>query len=556
MNMKKHLISFLLAIVILLPAHTLGQDKNFEIAKNIEILTTLYKELNSNYVDEIQPGELMTTSIEAMLESLDPYTNYIPESEVEDYRFMTTGKYGGIGSLIQKKDNYVIISEPYEGFPAQKAGLIAGDRILEINGESAVGKNTEEVSNILKGQPGSELNLLVERDGTEGPFEVKLTRENIKIDNVTYYGMLNSGIGYIRLSSFTQNAWREFRNAFQDLKKNNEMNGLIIDLRGNGGGLLTESVNIANLFIQKDELIVSTKGKLQDKNKIYKTQMQALDTDIPIAVLVNGASASASEILSGSMQDLDRGVVIGQRTYGKGLVQNVVPLSYNAKAKITVAKYYIPSGRCIQAIDYSHKNANGDSEKVADSLINEYRTRNKRKVYDGRGIKPDIVLEKQELSNIAYSLFVNNLIFDYATKYALQHDSIPPIENFKISDEMYADFKEFISDKNYDYTTESEKALKKLKKSAREEKYFDAIKDEYEALVEKIKHDKSEDLQKFQEEIRDLLKIEIASRYYYQKGKIQASLNDDPEIEAAVKLLRNEERYKEILSNPELTLKK
>lgn len=551
--MKKGIL--LIIAVVGLSLASIGQNNNFEIAKNIEIYTSLYKELNENYVDEIQPGELMQTGIEAMLESLDPYTNYIPESDVEDYRFMTTGQYGGIGSLIHKQDEYVVISEPYKGFPAEEAGLKAGDKIAAINGESAKGKSTGDVSNILKGQPGTSIQLTIIREGFEEPIVKDLERKTIRIDNVTYYGMLDHNIGYINLNGFTQNAWKEVRKAFTNLRSNNELEGLIIDLRGNGGGLLTEAVNVANLFIEKDELIVSTKGKLKDKNKTYKTRFQPLDKDLPLAIMVNGSSASASEILSGAAQDLDRGVVIGQRTFGKGLVQNVVPLSYNAKAKITVAKYYIPSGRCIQAIDYSHKDENGNADKIPDSLISEFKTRNGRLVYDGGGIKPDLVLEQQRLSNISLALYTKFLIFDYANKFARQHDSIPPARDFEITDEIYGDFKNFIADKDYDYTTQSEKTLEKLKEYSEKEKYFEAIEGEYEALEQKMMHDKDDDLIEFRDEIEELLKIEIVSRYYYQEGKVIASLEDDPEIRKAIEVLTDSEKYNELLGTKDITQK-
>lgn len=554
--MKRRIYILLIIASLITPFLGSGQNNNFEISKNIDIFTTLYKELNTNYVDEIQAGELMQTGIEAILESLDPYTNYIPESEIEDYRFMTTGQYGGIGSLIHRQNNYVIISEPYEGFPAQKAGLKAGDKILEVNGETAIGKSTGDVSDILKGQPGTTLKLLLEREGEKKPFEKEIIRETIKIDNVSYFGMLDGNIGYIQLSGFTQNAWREFKNAFAELRKDNTLKGLIIDLRGNGGGLLMEAVNITNLFVEKDQLVVSTKGKLKDKNKIYKTSFQPVDTEIPIVVLVNGASASASEILSGAIQDLDRGVVIGKKTFGKGLVQNVVPLSYNAKAKITVAKYYIPSGRCIQAIDYSSKDENGNSGKIPDSLINEFKTKNGRIVYDGGGISPDIETESKMISNIAMSLFTKFLIFNYATRFEQEHASIPPADDFEITGEIYEDFVQFISDKEYDYTTESEKSLKKLKMHAEKEKYFDAIKDEFEALNEKMKHNKDEDLYTFQDEIKELLKIEIVSRYYFQKGKVIAALQNDPEVKQAIEILQDKEQYLEVLQNSELSQNK
>jgi carboxyl-terminal processing protease len=543
--MRKNTLSLIIAIILLCPALGFSQNNNFEIAKNLEILTTLYKELNTNYVDEVQPGKLIKTGIDAMLESLDPYTNYIPESEIEDYKFMTTGQYGGIGSLIHRQGDYVIISEPYAGFPAVKAGLKAGDKIIAINGKSAEGKTTEEISNVLKGQPGSSMEIEIEREGKQHDFEI--IRETIKIDNVSYFGMIDDKIGYIKLTGFTQNAWKEVKNALVDLKKNTGLQGLIIDLRGNGGGLLTESVNITNLFVDKGELIVSTKGKLQDKNKVYKTQFYPIDTEIPIAVLVNSGSASASEILSGAIQDLDRGIIIGKRTYGKGLVQNVVSLSYNAKAKLTVAKYYIPSGRCIQAIDYSHRNEDGSVSKIPDSLINEFRTKNNRLVYDGGGIEPDIKLKSEMMSNIGFSLFTKFLIFDYATKFASENDSILPADKFVITDEIYADFVEFLADKNYEYTTESEKSLNDLKKYAKKEKYFDAIQEDYQVLMDKIKHDKGEDLYEFQAEIKDLLQMEIAGRYYYQQGKIMAAIQNDPEIKEAVKILNNKDEYESVL---------
>jgi carboxyl-terminal processing protease len=537
-----------LVLTALFSVNSMGQgSNNFEISKNLDIYTTLFRELNANYVDEINPGDLMQSGIESMLESLDPYTVYIPESKVEDYKLITTGQYGGIGALIHTQNDYVIISEPYENFPAYKSGLKAGDKILEVNGDEAMGKNSSEVSEILKGQPGTTVKLKVERYNEEAPLTFEIIREKIKIDNIPYYGMLNDHVGYIKLTGFTQNAGNEVKKALLELKKNESLKGLILDLRGNGGGLLNEAVNIANIFVDKGQLVVSTKGKVKTRNQDHYTRYPATDKSIPLAILVNGASASASEIVAGAIQDLDRGVVIGQKTFGKGLVQNVIPLSYNAQVKITVAKYYIPSGRCIQAIDYSHKNGNGGYDKIPDSLISEFQTRNGRKVYDGGGIDPDIKLKEESFSNISASLFTKYLIFDYATIYAANHSEIPPAEEFTVTDEIFEDFVGYISDKDYDYTTECEEKLEALKKAAKREHYFEAIKEEYEQLYNDLMHNKEEDLYTFQDEIKELLKLEIVSRYYYQKGKIISTLNDDPEIAKAIEVLDDQTQYDAIL---------
>jgi carboxyl-terminal processing protease len=522
-------------------------NNSFEILKNLDIYATLIKELNEHYVDDINPGELTKTGIDAMLESLDPYTNYIPESEVEDYKFITTGEYGGIGALIHQQGDYVIISEPYEGSPAQKADIRAGDKILEINGQSTKGKSYSDVSTILKGQAGTPITIKLLRDGEEKPVEKNITREIIKVDNIPYSGIVSNNIGYIKLNSFTQNAGQEVKQAFLKLKEGNDLKGLIIDIRGNGGGLLDEAVNITNIFIDKGQEVVSTKGKMPDKNFTHRTLYPPVDLNIPLAVLVDRQSASASEILSGAMQDLDRGVIIGQRTYGKGLVQNVIPLSFNAQMKVTVAKYYIPSGRCIQAIDYSHKNKQGSFSLYPDSLIHAFKTKNGRTVYEGRGIKPDVITTPISYSNIAMSLYTKYLIFDYATKFKREHAVIPPAGEFQVTDSIFNDFQKFIAGKNYSYTTKSEQALEDLKKNAQAEHYFNAIKPEYDALNSQMENDKKGDLLKFKNQIEDLMRVEIAGRYYYQKGKVKSSLEDDTDLAQAVKTLHDPALYKSIL---------
>ena len=535
-------------VLILNSLFGLSQNSNnFEISKNFDIYSTLFKELNTNYVDEISPGELMETGIDAMLESLDPYTVYIPESEVEDYKFITTGQYGGIGALIHKQGDYVVVAEPYEGKPAHKAGLKAGDKILEIDGKSAKGKSTGDISAILKGQAGTDVTLLIERDGTDEPIVIDLVRDNVKIDNIPYYGIVADGIGYIKLIGFTQRAGKEVKEAFTDLKKNNELKGIILDLRGNGGGLLQEAVNITNIFVDKGQPIVSTKGKLPTKNHSYKTVMEPVDNEIPLVVLVDNYSASASEIVAGALQDIDRGVIVGQRTFGKGLVQNVIPLSYNAQAKITVAKYYIPSGRCIQAIDYSHKDDNGHADKIPDSLRTAFKTINGRTVYDGIGIEPDIETKSEELSSLSYTLLTEYLFFTYATKFERDHSEILPAEEFRITDEIYDDFIAYLSDKDIDYTTKCEETLDKLKEYAEEEKYFEDIRAEYENLVITMKKRKEDDIKKHKEEIKRILRLEIISRYYYQKGKIISSLIDDVDLTKAIEIINAQDSYLAIL---------
>jgi carboxyl-terminal processing protease len=523
-------------------------QQGFEIMKNLDIYSNIIKELNQDYVDEINPGELSQAGIDAMLESLDPYTNFIPESQVEDYKFITTGQYGGIGALIHQQGEFVVISEPYEGSPAQKSGLKAGDKILEINGKPAKGKTYDDVSSFLKGQAGTTVNLLIRRDSENKQFEKTITREIIKIDNIPYYGMVDAQTGYIKLTGFTQNAAKEMRQAYLKLKEGNDLKGIIIDVRGNGGGLLNEAVDIANIFVERGQEIVSTKGKMADKNRTHMTMNPPVDLSIPVVVLVDHSSASASEILAGSLQDLDRAVVIGQRTFGKGLVQNVVPLSYNAQMKITVAKYYIPSGRCIQAIDYAHKKKDGSFGKIPDSLIRAFKTKNGRTVYDGGGINPDVPTKSRRFSGLALALYSKYLIFDFATLYASLNATIPPARSFDISDTVYSNFIDFIKGKDYTYTTKSERALETLKGEAMKENYYEAMREEYDHLKSRMDADKQDDLKKYKEQVEEILKMEIVTRYFYQKGKVEAALKNDPDLALAIATINDQDKYSAILS--------
>jgi carboxyl-terminal processing protease len=548
--MKKRITKIILVVALAMSSiFSVGYaDSYFEVSKNLDIFATLFRELNIYYVDESDPGKLIKTGIDAMLESLDPYTNYIPESNMEDYKLMTTGQYGGIGALIQKQGDYVVISEPYEGFGAFKAGLRAGDKILEVDGKSVKGKNTSDIREVLMGQPGSSIELKIERPGTKDPFLQKVVREEVKIKDVPYYAMLKDSVGYIKLTGFTESASKEVKAAFVSLKEQN-VKSLVLDLRGNGGGLLNEAVNIVNFFVPKGSEVVFTKGKIKEWDKTYKALNEPIDIKIPLVVLIDEGSASASEIVSGSLQDHDRAVVVGNQSYGKGLVQSVRPLSYNSKLKVTVAKYYTPSGRCIQKLDYSHREEDGKVNAVADSLIREFKTLNsKRPVFDGKGVAPDVTIQRQELSNISASLITKNLIFEYATNYRLKNETIKPVSEFVFTDADYNDFVSFLSGKDYSYTTDSEDLLAKLEKITKEEKYFDDVKSEYEQLRDRLKTHKNDDLNTFKEEISTILETEIVGRYYYQNGAIASSLKKDPAIEESIKTLTNQSLYQSILA--------
>jgi len=523
-------------------------DSYFEVSKNLDIFTTLFRDVNMYYVDSIQPGELMKKGMDGMLKSLDPYTVYIPESDIEDYRMThISAEYGGIGALVMQRDGAIIISEVYEGFPAQKSGLQVGDRILSVNGTAVKDRKVDDVSSLLKGQKGTPLKMTIQREGQPAPIEKQIVRDEIKFPNVPYFGMINENTGYIKLNQFLENSADEVRSALTSLKQNPGMKQVILDLRGNGGGLLKDAVEIVNLFVEQGQKIVTQKGKIREMNQEYLAQKEPVDRDVPVVVLVDRGSASASEIVTGAMQELDRGVIIGQRTFGKGLVQQTYNLSYNTLLKVTIAKYYTPSGRCIQALDYTHRNADGSVARVADSLISEYKTRNGRQVYDGSGIFPDIYHEKRNYSNVSIALGANYIYYDYAGEFYKKHPSIAPAKDFRLSEAEYEEFVKFVDGRKYEYTDNTERTLEELKKTAEKEKNFAAIKPEYEALKNKLLADKSQDIKNHREEIKELLENEIVSRYYYQKGRIESGFKYDKEIARAVEVLNDKNLYSAIL---------
>jgi carboxyl-terminal processing protease len=541
---------YILIFLILLTAGVstgflVSQDtREFRIAKNLEIFFNLFRELNTFYVDEINPDKIIKTGIDNMLKTLDPYTVYMPEEDADEFKIMTTGKYGGIGSLVRSENDFTVVSEVYKGFPADQAGIKAGDVLKKVDGQSLKGLASDKVSERLKGEPGTAIKLTVERNGVESDYSLK--REKIAIPSVPYYGMIDQKTGYIRFTNFTQNCIEEVRNALVSLKKNNP-DQIILDLRGNPGGLLSEAVEIVNLFVGPGNEVVSTKGKIKQSNEVFKTSRAAVDEKIPLAVVVNQGSASASEIVAGAIQDLDRGVIIGQRSYGKGLVQITRPLNYNTQLKVTTAKYYIPSGRCIQAIDFSHRNEDGSVGYVPDSLIHEFKTRHGRTVKDGGGIAPDVEIQSETLSQLTAELYLRNFIFDFATKYYWSHQEIKSIDQFSFTEKDFADFNNYINSKNFNYKTETEDSFNELVKTAKKEKYYEIHKDAFSALEKEITHSLDNDLALFRPEITNLIEDEILSRYFYQEGALAWSVKNDVQIQRALQVLSNKDLYTSIL---------
>ena len=548
MTIRKKLLATLAVGTLGLVSFRAASDNEryFEIAKNLDIFATLFKEVNTYYVDEVTPARLVKTGIDAMLRSLDPYTNYIPEDDIEDFRTMTTGQYGGIGASVVKRNGKTVVQSAYEGYPAQKAGLLPGDEILDINGVIVDKKSNSDISKLLKGQANSVVKLMVTRYGQDKPVEINITRDKIQVDNVPYTGMISGDVGYFQLSSFTVDAGKEVRAAVTKLKEQGAKK-IVFDIRDNPGGLLNEAVNISNLFIDKGLDVVSTKGKVTEWNKTYKALDQPLDTQIPVAIITSSRSASASEIVSGVLQDYDRAVVVGERTFGKGLVQATRPLSYNSQLKVTTAKYYIPSGRCIQEIDYAHRSEDGTLGKFPDSLRTAFKTTAGRTVYDGGGVAPDVEVNDREIADITRILLQKSYLFDYATRYRAEHATLAPARQFKLADADYQKFVAYLQNKNISYSTDAEKALTDLSKKVKEEKHYDDVKLELEAIRKKVTVNKANDLQRFKPEIKELLEQEIVSRYYFEKGRTEAGFDDDPNIIAAVAVLNDPNRYAALL---------
>lgn len=522
--------------------------KNFEISKQVEVFVTLFKKLHNYYVDDVNTSHLMKTGVDAMLNELDPYTKYIPESKIENYRMQTTGQYGGIGAVISQKGDYVQIVEPYKSFPADKADLRAGDLIKEVNGKSVKGKNTNQVSQLLKGQPGSEVTVVIERPIKEGRIlEKKLTRKKVDMPNITYADIIEGeNVGFIKYKSFRKNSSEELKSAVEKVKAkaDGNLSGLILDLRGNPGGILREAVKSVSWFVERGNLVVKTKGKIEQWNKRYKTTTGPVDTEIPLTVLVNGRSASASEIVSGALQDYDRAVVLGQQTFGKGLVQQAKDLPYNSKLKLTIAKYYIPSGRCIQAREYS----NGEAQLKADSNMMTFETENGRKVHDGDGITPDVKVEPKVYPKAVRNLLKEGHLFNFANQYRNNHDSIPEAGEFEVTDELYASFKQYLRNKSYQYQSQTEAKLQALKQKAKKEHYYESLKGTINQLNSEIKANKENDLEIYRSDIEHLLEERIVQRYYHKSGRISASLDNDKFVAKSLEILKDPKRYREILN--------
>jgi carboxyl-terminal processing protease len=547
LNQKKPLL-IILAVLFsagMLFSFVNKNDRLFAIAKNLDIFASLIRELDSYYVDEIDPDQLVAVGINAMLEELDPYTEFIPEENSDDFRLLTTGEYGGVGALIGNRTGKNMVLMPYKGFPAQAGGLRIGDEFLKVDTVDVSGAQTSDISRLLKGPANTSVFVQVKRG--EDTLSVNLTRKKIVISNVPYYGKIDDQTGFIKLTDFTTNAAADVRNALIDLKSQG-ITRLVLDVRDNPGGILKEAVEIVNLFIPKGKEVVRTIGKLENVNAVYKTTKTPLDKDIPIVVLINERSASAAEIVAGALQDYDRAVLIGRKTFGKGLVQTTVPLSFNSQVKVTTAKYYIPSGRCIQAIDYSKKDENGNSNSVPDSLRNEFRTKNGRIVLDGAGIEPDRLIETKSFAPITYSLVARNLVFEFGNEFFRKNKAIASPRDFSVDEALYQEFVSWLQGKEYDYTTYVEKTLDDLVKYAQREPYFDDIQGTIDDLKNKVSHNKEQDLITFKSEIQEALREEIVSRYYYQEGVVEASLRNDEGIISALEILGNQQQMNLILT--------
>lgn len=541
--MRKYSLVLIIATLFFgTAAITVNNDKYFEIIKNIEIFTNIFKEINTHYVDEVDPSALMKVGIDAMLETLDPYTNYVSESQIENYRIAAEGRYSGIGAVSKEIDGFVTISEVLEGGAAEQGGLKVGDQLLKVNSRSVEGRSNDDVAKFMRGAQGAEISLTVKRPGTSAPVDLALNRAQVNIPNVPFTGMVSEDIGYISLTTFTQNAGKNIAKALRDLKKNENLKGVILDLRSNGGGLLSEAINICNIFSPMGQEVVFTKGKVIDRDQSYKTRNAPIDLDIPLTVLINKTSASASEIVSGVMQDLDRGVIIGQRSYGKGLVQNTRRLGYNSSVKITTSKYYIPSGRCIQSVEYE----DGEPKDIADDKRAKFKTKNGRTVLDGGGVTPDIKIEEPKQPDVLKALRKQNMIFKYVTEYSLKHDSIAGAKYYKFTD--YSEFKAFLAKNKFKFDLEGEKAIEEMKENSLENINDPQISAKIAALEKSLTQTKQDDLDEFEALISKEIEKDIVVRYHYQSGRIKQGLQNDKEIEEAISVLRDKSRYEKILS--------